>query len=328
MSAPATSGKGWRAVDSWFFGHGSPVTIGTFRIVMGSLVFINLAMLLVSYHDWFSMRGYVSTELDARYFEPTTEIYGLRIPRVNLFGWGAGPVATAAIYSGTMVAALATALGIWTRLSTVLLAIGIVSIHHRNGFILHGGDTLIRMSCLYLALAPSGAAVSLDRWLAVRAGRAPPIPVAVSLWPQRLMQIQVSIIYFTSTWHKWTGHHWRDGTAVWYPLHLNEFDRFPMPEFAYAKPMIMLATYATLLVQLGIATLPYSKNLRKLVLLGGVGLHLSIDYSMNIPLFSYLMIATYIAFYDGEEIAAWWDRMQDRWKRVRRAKEEHAIQQT
>lgn len=320
----------WRKVDDWFFGHGSPVTIGVFRALMCGLTFINLLMLTVSYHDWFSQNGYVSVEMDARYFEPYTDFFGVAVPRINLFGFGAGPAATAVIYFGTLLAALTSAFGLWTRLSTILLAVGIVSIHHRNGYILHGGDTLIRQCVLYLAIAPSGAAFSIDRLLAVRRSAAPILPKPVSLWPQRLLQCQVAIIYFTSTWHKWTGHHWRDGTAVWYPLHLNEFDRFPMPAFAYTKPMIMLSTYGTLFVQLALSTLVFYRPLRKFAVLGGIGLHLMIDYSMNIPLFSYLMIATYLAFYDGEEVADWWNRIRSRFKKFRdgeaAAAEGHAIQ--
>jgi hypothetical protein len=69
--------------------------------------------------------------------------------------------------------------------------------------------------------------------------------------------------------------------------------------------MVYVTTFMTLAVELALGTLVFYKPLRKWVLLGGVLLHAFIEYSMNIPLFSWLMVTLYISFYDGEEIEAW-----------------------
>jgi hypothetical protein len=45
-------------------------------------------------------------------------------------------------------------------------------------------------------------------------------------------------------------------------------------------------------------------------------MHGWIEYSMNIPLFSFLMASSYICFYDGEEIAAWAKRLGRRFRRA------------
>jgi hypothetical protein len=46
-------------------------------------------------------------------------------------------------------------------------------------------------------------------------------------------------------------------------------------------------------------------------------MHGYIDYSMNIPVFSYLMISLYICFYDGVEVEAWAKRVGARLARLR-----------
>jgi hypothetical protein len=161
---------------------------------------------------------------------------------------------------------------------------------------------------LFVAIAPSGAACSLDRLLARRRGDAPADPAEVSLWPQRMMQIQLAIVYFTTVWHKSFGEWWLNGTATWYPPQLDEFDRFPVPSFFDQQPFIMGSTYFTLLVELAMATLVFAKPLRKWVLLSGVLLHAGIEYRMNIPLFGFIMAACYLTHYEGHEIAAWWGR--------------------
>jgi hypothetical protein len=305
--------SGWKTFDNWFFGHGSPVTLGLFRAIFAGLVFINLAFILIYFKDWFSQSGFVPTNLGAQYIGPRIEAFGQTIPRLNVLGGVASDSITLAVYLGTMLAALLTSLGLWTRVSSILLATGLVSLHHRNGLILHGGDTLMRVSVLYLAISPCGAAVSLDQFFARKKGIAPALPQLISLWPQRLLQIQVAILYMTTFWHKMGGHYWKNGTATWYPMHLNEFDRFPLPSFTDSAVFVTLTSWGTLAVQLSFATLVFAKPLRKWVLLAGIGLHGFIDYAFNIPLFSYLMITMYIAFYEGEEIASWWDRTKTRW---------------
>lgn len=302
----------WKAIDNWFFGHGSPVTIGVFRAIIGALCFANLAMILPFFEDWFTERGFVPVALNDRYLGQSIDFHGLAVPRINLLAGATDSGFTLGVYLATMAACLLMSLGLFSRVATVLAAIGLVTLHHRNALILHGGDTILRVSILYLALAPTGAAFSLDRLLARRAGKAPEQPAQVSLWPQRLMQVQISVVYLTTVWHKWGGHYWRDGTAIWYPLNLNEFDRFPIPDWMLTAPAVMAATYATLFTQLGLATLSYCRPFRKWILLAGVGVHLFIEYAFNIPLFAFLMISTYVTFYEGEEIAAWWDRVKNR----------------
>ena len=41
-------------------------------------------------------------------------------------------------------------------------------------------------------------------------------------------------------------------------------------------------------------------------------MHGWIEYSMNIPLFSFLMCSMYVCFYDGEEVTAWAKRVGNR----------------
>lgn len=170
----------------------------------------------------------------------------------------------------------------------------------------------MRLSAMYLAIAPACAAFSLDRYFAVKAGRAPAQPPMVSLWPQRLIAYNCCLIYFTTTWAKWFGVLWKGGVATWYPARLHEFDRFPVPKFLNDFPMVYLTTYGTLAVEFALATLVWFKPLRKWVLLSGILLHGFIEYSMNIPLFGYLMTSLYLSFYEGEEIVGWWERMKAR----------------
>lgn len=295
--------KALKGLNDWWFGYGSPVEMGVFRIIMGFLIFTNQLMVGIYFEQWFTERGFVPVAVNQHYLGEGTA-------RLSLLPGVTDSRITLAFYILVTIAALTTCLGLWTRVSSIVLALGIITLHHRNSLILHGGDLVIKMGAIYIALAPSGAACSLDRLIALWKGKAPLIPAAVSLWPQRLVQFQVALIYFTTVWHKAFGSYWRDGTAAWYPLHLKEFERFWLPEFMREAPVLITAvTYGTLAVELAMATLIFFKPWRKWVLLAAIGLHLSIEYMMNIPLFAFLMISTYLAFYRGEEISEWAKRI-------------------
>lgn len=308
-----------QSLDRYWFDHGSPTAIGLFRIFMGTLAFINFMMIGLHWDSWFAENGYVPSWLGQMFLKPTINLWdgSPSIPRIDLINGITDPRITASFFLIGAIAALFTTFGLWTRASTIVLAIVMVSLHHRNAAILHGGDTVLRLGILYLAIAPSGLACSVDRLRRLWKGEVAPIPVRVSMWPQRLIAYNVALVYFTTVWLKMDGIYWRNGLATWFPARLGEFFRFPVPAFMNQLPIVKVTTYGTLLVEFALGTIVFFRPARKYVLLAGLLLHAYIEYSMNVPLFSYLMVSGYIAFYDGDEIAAWAERLGHRLPKYR-----------
>jgi hypothetical protein len=303
--------------DYWFR-FGNPTAFGVIRILISSFIFINFVMMAVYFQDLFGNNGYMPADLCARWLD--TKVYLIQgsdvaIPRINLLYGITNDTIILAFYWLTAIASLTSAFGFKTRLSTILMAVGVVSLHHRNPMLLHGGDTAMRVAACYLAVGPAGAALSLDRWWGLKKGTITGAVPLVSMWPQRLMQFNVSLIYFTTMWAKWFGGLWKSGDATWYPARLNEFDRFYVPPFLDNYPMVKVTTYGTLFVEFALGTLVWFKPLRKWVLLAGIGLHSFIEYSMNIPMFAVVMVSLYLSFYEGEEVEAWWSRLKSRFKK-------------
>jgi predicted DCC family thiol-disulfide oxidoreductase YuxK len=156
---------------------------------------------------------------------------------------------------------------------------------------------------------PAGAACSLDRLRRVMRGEEDEAAPLVLPWAQRLAQIQIAVLYLISVLNKWPGATWRDGTAVYWALSIPDLHRFPVPLLNGDHLwLINIATYGTLAVELALALLVWVPRLRLYVLTAGVLMHLGIEYSMNIPLFSFLMIAGYMPFLtptDLERLVAW-----------------------
>jgi predicted DCC family thiol-disulfide oxidoreductase YuxK len=128
-------------------------------------------------------------------------------------------------------------------------------------------------------------------------------------WAQRLAQLQISTLYLISVLNKWPGESWRNGTAVYWALSIPDLKRFPVPLLNGDHMwLINIATYGTLAAELALAFLVWVPRLRLYVLAAGVLMHLGIEYSMNIPLFSALMIAGYVPFLtqtDLDRFVAW-----------------------
>ncbi len=289
-----------------------------FRIIVGSLATIGLFLLAFSFNSWYGPDGYNPGWLSQMYMpdHPTMgDAAPNIIPRFNLLYGSDNPMLLWGVWAVSFLAGIFTTLGLWTRVSAILLAAGMVSLHHRAAMILNGGDTVMRVSLIYLAISPCGAACSLDRVIAVWRGRAKAVPEEVSLWMQRVLCWNMAIIYFTTLWMKSWGSHWKDFTAIWYTGRLEEFSRFPVPQFMKEVPMVQIETIATIIIEFSLATLVFWRPTRKWVLLGGVLMHAYIEYSMNVPLFAFLMTSWYIAFYEGDEVVAWAKRFGQRFQR-------------
>jgi hypothetical protein len=232
------------------------------------------------------------------------------VPRISVIGPNSSDTWVVTVWVGSLILSLCFMLGFKARFTGILLALGLTSLHLRNPLVIHAGDTLLRLFVIYLALGQSSAAYSVDRVFEARRG----IPQKlVSLWPQRLIQIQIAICYLLTAWWKWTGSTWVDGTATWYSSQLHEFDRFPVPDFVRNQPFVGITTYGTLLVEVALGTLVFYPPMRKWVLLSGIALHSYIEYSFNIPFFATTIVSGYIAFYHGEEVASWLQRFKARW---------------
>ncbi len=216
----------------------------------------------------------------------------------------ASDAAVIGLFVALVVAAACLLVGWHTRVAAVVAAVLLLSFERRNLVVLNSADTLLRLFGLYLALAPSGVALSVDRWRRTRdrfwefPERAP--------WALRLMQIQVSVLYLFTVWLKVQGNTWNEGTAVSYSLRITEVARFEVPTWITQSAIVSnLLTYGTLAVELALAVLIWNRRARPWVIAAGVALHLSIQATIMVGLFSVTVFVGYLAFTPPETTARW-----------------------
>jgi uncharacterized membrane protein YphA (DoxX/SURF4 family) len=196
------------------------------------------------------------------------------------------------------VAAACLAVGLRTRVAAAAVLACLILLAGLDPFIFNSGDTLLRIIVLLLVLSPAGAALSVDRLRKDgSAWRFPPRPA----WSLRLVQIQVATMYGAAVIHKLGGSAWRDGTAVSYPIRIPDMARFPVPQgLADSVVAAHVMTWGTLAVEASIPILVWNRRARPWVLGLGVGLHLGIEYSLRAGLFSWVVLASYLAFVPPE----------------------------
>jgi predicted DCC family thiol-disulfide oxidoreductase YuxK len=289
--------------DFWFRPT-PPGPIGVFRIVYSAVVLLYLALIFPDINLWFSNRGVLSQADSDAY-----NAYHIQGPILNLLHGIDNPVLLYGFFTVFLAAAICLLLGWWTRVAAVIVFLALNSTLNRNHPMTSGADGVMMVLAAYLVLMPAGAACSLDRLRRFMRGVEDEVAPPVLPWAQRLAQIQISVLYLISVLNKWPGETWRNGTAVYWALSIPDLHRFPVPWLNGDHLwLVNIFTYGTLATELALAFLVWVPRLRLYVLAAGVLMHIGIEYSMNIPLFSFLMIAGYVPFLtqtDLERFVAW-----------------------
>lgn len=175
----------------------------------------------------------------------------------------------------------------------------------RNPTFANGGDEVLRLTSLYLALAYSALpaahrALTLDRRRLLREGGTPG-PTRNPAWTVRMIQVQISLVYLVSGFWKVVAPPWMDGTALVYALGNPSFSRFGMPDWAWLQPLFVLVTVAVAWWEFLFPLLAAGRRTRLPSLAFGVALHVGILLFMYVGVFPVIMLGCYPAFLKADE---------------------------
>jgi uncharacterized membrane protein YphA (DoxX/SURF4 family) len=291
--------------DRFLFEPESPSPLAVVRIAWG-LVAAVWAFTLLPDIDPFLTKGAL------RYDRPRGA--GSWNP-LDWIGWDKAPLVACVVL---VVAALATAVGYRTRLTSAVAVLLMLSLQRTNPQIFNSGDLVLRVVGLAVALGPSGLVCSVDA-LRARRGRDGPIsPPHRAPWALRLLQLEIAIGYSLSAWAKIRGHTWHDGTALGLAMRISDLHRFVPPDWLFHQDVLLnLLSWATLAFELSFIFLVWNRRWRPWVLAVGVAFHLGIDLVFDVGFFSVAMWVSYLAFLPPEvadrlvarfDPFIWWER--------------------
>ncbi len=258
-----------------------------------------------------------------RFNQDPRRVYAKGLPTFSVWLHLTDPFWIGLTHAVLVGAALLFTLGLGTRVTSFLTWFGALNYIHRNSAVLFGVDTMMTILLLYLAIGPSGAALSLDRmlgrwWKGRRAGGGlapwePPPPSVTANVAIRLLQVHLCIIYCMAGLSKLEGSAWWNGTALWGVL--ANFEFAPMNWHVYNWILRTLGgnqllfeivmtggVYFTLAFELLYAVLIWRPTTRWLILSMAIILHGVIGLFMGLQTFALMMLVLNMAFLRSEEV--------------------------
>ncbi len=324
---------GWRAWERFWFTPGSPTTLGLMRIFTGLLILyihVGYAIGLTGYvgpDAWVSQDVMTYLRKDLPYMVPSWNWDNQTIKvgdgqcLFSAYFHVTDPFWIWAVHGCVMLVTLLFTLGLASRLTSVLTWIGHAMYLHRAQTTVFGMDTMTNLGLLYLMIAPSGAVLSLDRWLEVRRGRRrfgpawtpPPVLLPSATFATRLIQVNFCYIYLMSGFSKLLGSSWWNATAPTYVLLNYSFAPFNVP--LYVQIITFLAKHRwlwevimtsgvvfTFWTEIGLPFLIWNRKLRWLMICCSALLHTAIGLFMGLVTFSLMMLILLLAFVPPEVV--------------------------
>jgi hypothetical protein len=113
-----------------------------------------------------------------------------------------------------------------------------------------------------------------------------------------VIMAEACLIYATAGWYKIQGSRWQDGTAVYYPLHLDYFSPWPAlgDLLSASGTMVMLVTYGTVMVQVAFPFTLFNRRVKNVLLAVMMTEHAAIALVLGLPFFSLAMITADAVF--------------------------------
>src|SRR5688572_10361655 len=292
--------------NRFWFTPADPLPACVLRIVVGLVALTHFIDCGLSLNVWYAPDGVLPPAAVARLLELTGDgeanYHYSYLARITNQG------ALWALHALAIVAALAFALGLFTRVSGVLTLIATLAYVHRVPQVAGHLEPVLSFLIAYLCIAPSGAWLSLDRRLFSAAKKRSPMailtgpgnPSVTANIGLRLIQIHLAMFYAMMGLTKLYGDAWWTGDAVWLliaqtesrPLNLTGLRRLG----AIGEYLLNFWSHSIVYFELAFPILIWTRLARRILLALSILIWLSIILLTGQLLFGLTMIAAGLAF--------------------------------
>ena len=267
-----------------------PYSLALFRVSIG----ISLLLLFIQYtpnwNDFFSRNGILSIN--------NSDIEMCSGYNLSIFYWTESIIHVQYFLLIGIIFSISFTLGLFTRLSTLVLYILILSMVNRNPTISAGYEGVLRTLLFFSLFTPLNYYFSIDRFFKKQNKELPLI------WPVRLMQIHFASIYVLTALYKLLADKaWLTGDAMYWILINNQWSVFPYPELLYKFDGLLskILTYGTLLIELLFPLLVWFKKTVFPILFITLIFHIIIGICIpDVIIFSIVMISAFWLFVPDE----------------------------
>jgi hypothetical protein len=283
--------EGW---NQFWFTPADPSLLGVLRILTGLMLLYTHAVWGLVLGDFFGPTAWLSPQLvHAIQEHQYTYSFWWLVPEDGI--WPA--------YATSMGILVLFTVGLWTRVTSVLSLVVVISFAHRAPEAMFGLDQINAMLTLYLAIGPSGHALSVDRLIALRKSRSNlPRPSVGANLALRLINVHMCVIYLFAGLSKLQGEAWWTGEAMWQALANLEYQTADMTWLAWHPWLLNALTHVCVIWEVSFCVLVWLPRLRPLTLAGAVILHAGIGYCLGMWTFALIMLVGCASFLPGSAV--------------------------
>ena len=271
------------------------IGVTIFRVIMGILILKDFIIYFFNRRFLFSNSGIMSYET----YTDIVEYYHLDLlyldfnREINIFLF----FSLGILFSTTFI------LGIFTRISSIILFFLLLLFKIRNIYLLDGADNVISVVLPFFVFIDSYSFYDFyERKTRPIKNRFEPYLNITSYWFSIAMMLQIGIIYFFASLHKLQGEVWLDGTALYYILNSDDFSASSLNALLTSSLfLVKFFTWFTIVFQLTFPFLVFYRKTKYIALLLGIFFHIGIFVLMRIDNFSLIMLACYAVFLTDNE---------------------------
>jgi len=290
-------GNGW---NRFWFAPSDPMTLGVIRIFTALVALALYLTYLPDLNRLFAPGGLLSREAMLRIRD---------VPVFSIFDYAKNSSSLWFFYWAGAAALAAMLVGLFTRATSILALVAVLSLIHRGPMLARPVDEITVMLMFYLCLGPCGRTLSLDAWLHRRRS---PSPHAAAYRPltsasvssaatisTRLMQVHLTAIYIAMALAKLRGGIWWDGSAVWDLIGRPEYPLLNLKFLDQSDPgwyLINAWTMAIVVFELSFAVLIWNRLARPLLLGISLVMWLTTAILTGMVSFAFIMLVANLAF--------------------------------
>ncbi len=279
-------------VDFWnrfWFVPADPTLLAVIRLLAGAIIFYTHLVWSLELPTFFGNQAMIPPAYRAGLVDGTHYVW-------SHFDWLPGDGWLWPVHGLGLVIIFLFWIGAWTRVTAVLTALLVISYANRTTGAQFGLDQINGFLATYLAVGPSGARLSVDRWWALRRGRGEQGSSIAANLALRLIQFHMCVVYLFAGLGKLQGDTWWLGQALWGAFASAEYQTMDFTWMAHHMALVNLLTYVTLLWEVCYPFLVWPRLTRPLFLAGAVAVHAGIGLTMGMLTFGMIMIVGNLAF--------------------------------
>lgn len=302
-------GSGW---NRFWYTPSDPLTLCTLRVCVGLIATYTIFTYSFDLLSFFGPDALLPTNVVRSMQEGRT--------RFSYLDYVSSPGQLWTVHALSLVAMVLFTVGFATRVTSVLALVVFLSYAHRAIMITTQFEPIIAFLLFYLCLGPSGAYLSVDRWLLIRrrgSGDAGVVaPSYAATIACRLMQVHLTVVYLMMALGKFSAIVWWNGTAAWW-LMINSRD--PLVDFSglsaraisensttigsrAAIYLINAWTHAILAFELTLPLLAWNRISRPLILAIGVLIWGLVAVLTGLVSFALVMVVANLAFLSPDQM--------------------------